>query len=562
MRNLISKSYDLIPFHKRKRLPVFIFYFLISTILDFLSIALLVPIFLIILDKERLNTISLTIFKINLDNTNTVFLVLLLICFFILKNIIQSVILRLQSLFIYSISSSISENLMQNYIYNTYVEYIKKDKNAFFRDVFQLPIVFSTNILFSFYTLFSELIVILFIIAIGIAYNPIITLLSFAFMLLFVFILLKTKRKKIIFFNEIIVKLYEDNLKNINNVFQGLIEIKTTKTEEEFKKKFITSNQNHNLQLALLSAFKQSNARYFEILIIIGLSSMILFYMLYQTDKNTLIIISFFAGASIKILPSFNKILNSFVDIKTNKNCVKILSSYKKSIITKDNQHNFNEKIELKNISFNYSQKCILENISLQIDLGDFICIRGQSGQGKSSLLLIISGLLSPSNGKIYIDNNDITYNHTIFKFIGYVSQQPFLFQGTIEENITLYTDKKKIDYEWLNEILISLDLFDWINSLPQKLDTNLLLDSKSISGGQKQRIAIARALFFKPKILLLDEATNQLNPSLEKDILNYIQSLTIEKKLTVIAVSHNDNILKFSSKKYTLENKKITKYD
>lgn len=562
MKKLLLKSYSLIPIHKRKKLPIFIFYFFLSTILDFLSIALLIPMFLIILDKARLSVYLFEILNMSLNNMNTIFLVIILISFYILKNVIQSLILKSQSLFIYSISSSISENLMQNYINDSYISYIKKDKNAFFRDVFQLPIVFSTNILFSFYTLFSELIITLFILFIGIIYNPIITVFSFLLMILFIIFLLKTKRKKINFFNDIIIKLYEDNLKNINNIFQGLIEIKTTKTEAEFQKKFNRSTQSHNQQLALLSAFKQSNSRYFEILIIIGLSSMILFYMLYQEDKNTLILLSFFAGASIKILPSFNKILNSFVDIKTNKNCIEILSSYKKRKIENINKLTFNKKVELKNVCLSYDQKNILEDISLEIDFGDFISIKGKSGQGKSSLLLIISGLLSPQNGTICIDNNVINSNNTIFDFIGYVSQQPFLFQGTIQENITLYTDRNNIDYEFLNKILISLDLYHWINTLPQKLNTTLLLDSKSISGGQKQRIAIARALFFKPKILLLDEATNQLNQSLEKDILRYVHSLTIEKKLTVIAVSHDEGVSEFSNKKYILENRILKKYD
>ncbi|CAM4047744.1 MULTISPECIES: ATP-binding cassette domain-containing protein [Flavobacterium] len=560
MKTLILKSYLLIPHSKRKKLPVFIVYFLINTFLDFISLTLLVPLFLIVLDKDRLSSVLFSTFNINLNNKITVLLIIALIAFYIIKNILQSVILRFQSLFIYSISSLISEKLMNEYIHNSYINYTKKDKNAFFRDVFQLPIVFSTNILFSFYTLLSELIILLFIISIGILYNPTITLFSLLSLILFVLLLLKIKQKKIVFFNETIVRLYEDNLKNINNIFYGLIEIKTTKSEQEFQKKFQNSNESHNRQLALLSAFKQSNSRYFEILIIIGLSSMILFYMINQADKNTLILISFFAGASIKILPSFNKILNSFIDIKTNLNCVEILSSYNKSNIRTTSKLTFNNRIELKNISIEFNKKNILENISFQIDLGDFICISGKSGQGKSTLLHIISGLLSPKNGDIYIDNISANSNNTIFDFIGYVSQQPFLFQGTIRENITLFTNESNIDYEFLNKILIALDLYDWINTLPEKINSYLLLDSKTISGGQKQRIAIARALFFKPKVLLLDEATNQLNQSLEKDILKYIQTLTFEKKLSVIVVSHNDEASNFSNKKYILENRILKK--
>ncbi|PIA79392.1 hypothetical protein BFR04_00635 [Gaetbulibacter sp. 4G1] len=377
------------------------------------------------------------------------------------------------------------------------------------------------------------------------------------FLLFFVFVLMQTKKKKVAFFNETIVDLYQKNVKHILNIFQGFIDIKITKSEKVFQEKFLKPNIKYNKELALLTAFKQNNSRYFEILIIIGLSSAILFFMFNQSNSNALVLLSFFAGASIKIIPSFNKIINSYVDIKANLNCVTILSKYKNLEETRSKKINFHKKINFKNIVFSFDKKKILNNISFEINHGDFIIINGKSGQGKSTFLHTISGLLTANNINIFIDDKLISSSEDYSHLFGYVSQHPFLFQASILENITMFSSKS-IDYEFIYKILTALDLLDWINTLPERLNTMLLLESKALSGGQKQRVALARALYFRPKILLLDEATNQLNKSTEYSILKYLKNLTTKKEITVISVSHNKEISAFANKKHTLNNGKL----
>ena len=557
MKAILLKSYYLIPKKKRQKLPLFIGYSLFNTVLDFISIVYLVPIILIFLDKYKLKSLTTTYLNIELNNNIVLILLGSLIMFYVLKNLIQTKIIKIQSKYIYSISTEISDRLMNKFIYENYNYYNTADKNIFFRDVFQLPMTFATNILFSFYNLFSESIIILFVVVIGLIYNPLVTVFSFSVLLTFVFIILKVQKKKVAIFNDTIVNLYQENLKNVMNIFYGFVEIKTSKSEEKFKERFNTSNVSNNNQLALLIAFKQSNAKYLEILLIIGLSFALLFYV-FINNTNDLVLLAFFAGSSIKIIPSFNKILYAVLDIKANRKVVEILYNYEEFHTKEHQKIEFNDHLKLNNIDFEYHTKNILHDINLEINKFDFISISGSSGQGKSTLLLILSGLLSQKNGTITVDFSLADSNQNLFSFVGYVPQQPFLFQGTILENITMLNNNN-IDYNFIYEILTSLDLMHWIENLPNGLHTDLLLESKKLSGGQKQRIALARALYYRPKILLLDEATNQLDERLELKVFDYLHDLVIKKQLTIVAISHGKKVHQFANKKYNLENGYLT---
>ena len=557
MIKTLLKAYRLIPISMRKKLSGFFSYSFINTVLDFISLALLIPVILILLDKERVKTIFLEHFNIELNNTLTIVLLLSLIVFYVVKNLIQTLIIKKQSRFIYSISTEISRNLMKKFIYDNYSNYNKTDKSSFFRDVFQLPIVFSTNILNSYYTIFSELIILFVIIIISAIYKPMFTVLASIFLFFFVVVLLWFKRRKLNVFSEIIVKLYEKNVKNITNILQGFIEIKSTRTEKNFQKVYEVSSAEHNQQLALQTTFKQTNSRYFEILIVTGLSVVIIFFMFSAEAVNVSVLLSFFAGISIKILPSFNKVLNAYVSIKSNKSCIDLLGNYRFTEEKQSSRLHFISSFKLRDISFSHGKKTLASKLNLTVEKGDFITISGKSGEGKSTLLQVMAGLLQPKHGDILLDEICIHSNDNIFDFVGYVSQQPFLFQGSVLDNITML-NHENLNVDFVNQLIQELELEDWVASLPNGLDSELLIESKTLSGGQKQRIALARALYFRPEILLLDESTNQLDERLEKKVFTFLKSLTDSRNVTIVAVSHNNTINNFANKKYVLKNKQL----
>ena len=195
-----------------------------------------------------------------------------------------------------------------------------------------------------------------------------------------------------------------------------------------------------------------------------------------------------------------------------------------------------------------------MNNINLKIKKNEIVGIKGDSGSGKTTLLNIISKLSSPTYGKMLIDNRILNIKKDIRSYqnlISLISQDTFLIEGSVKENILLGTEKE-FDEKKFQFSLDFSKVQDFLELLPNGLDTIIGTNSKSISSGQKQRIAIARQIYSDREILVFDEATNALDEKNEKIILNNIRSLKPNK--TIILVSHNSENLKVCDKIYYLE--------
>jgi ABC-type bacteriocin/lantibiotic exporter with double-glycine peptidase domain len=165
---------------------------------------------------------------------------------------------------------------------------------------------------------------------------------------------------------------------------------------------------------------------------------------------------------------------------------------------------------------------------------------------------------LKPSSGSILIDNIDISKSHISYqKKIGYVSQNTYLIDGTIIENVIFGVDKKDYNYGIFNKVINLSNVNEFLNELPLGKDELIGEKGSKLSGGQKQRIGIARALYKNPEILILDEATSALDLYNEKIILNNIKNIN---NITLIIVSHNLNTLKLCDNIYEITNKNLSK--
>ena len=252
---------------------------------------------------------------------------------------------------------------------------------------------------------------------------------------------------------------------------------------------------------------------------------------------------------SLATIQKFLQSISTYIPLNKRVNQINRDLLNEKDLI-RDNSIDFNNKIELRNINYSYSTKKVLENVSLKINKGDRILIQGTSGIGKTTLLDIISGLLYDFNGKIIIDGKKCNFSKKGFKknLISYIPQEVFLYNDTIINNIT---NEKKYNKNDLERILNISQANEFINKLKLKLSTLIGEKGGKLSGGQRQRIALARALFNKPKILILDEATSNIDIKTEEKI---ISSIIKNFKLTLIIVSHRKNLQKFSNKIFNLK--------
>lgn len=201
--------------------------------------------------------------------------------------------------------------------------------------------------------------------------------------------------------------------------------------------------------------------------------------------------------------------------------------------------------IDVLDLNFSYDEEAVLSDINISIDKGTFLGIAGPSGCGKSSFIKTVCKL-EKAEGKIYIAGKDIDTlsRKEIADVIALVPQNPFLIAGTLYENIC-YGLKDKPALAEVNEAVKKANLEDFVNSLPEGLDTVIAEHGSNLSGGQKQRIAIARIFLRKPQILILDEATSALDNTSEKLIQNEIEKLKQENQMTILSIAHRLTTLK-----------------
>ena len=262
-----------------------------------------------------------------------------------------------------------------------------------------------------------------------------------------------------------------------------------------------------------------------------------------------------------------NRLLNFYNSVRSLGNFLASVNSIKEIESTADKEREYYSKrynirnvnkIKFENITFKYKKNIIFENVSTTFDLKKILYIEGDSGAGKTTLVDLIIGLNKPDKGIIKLNNQSINNINLLDwrKQIGYASQDPALFDDTILNNLTLMKDYNMKEIEKILEITFCKD---FINKFDKKINTVIGNRGTKISGGQRQRLSIARALIQKPDLLILDEATSELNPDLEKKILAGI--IKYKEATGIIIISHNNKNKKLAEKYYKIRNKKITKY-
>ena len=204
------------------------------------------------------------------------------------------------------------------------------------------------------------------------------------------------------------------------------------------------------------------------------------------------------------------------------------------------------ENIEFKNASVSIDGRKILSKINFKFEKNKINAVIGKSGSGKTTLVDIITGLTELDEGMLNIDGINITTfaKDSYQNSIGYVDQNPFLFNDTILNNIK-WGSKNKITKNAIFEISKQLKIHDLINSLPNGYESNVGDFGNSLSGGERQRIVIARTLVNKPKILILDEATSQLDAKSQLIVMRLIKK--IKKNTTIIMITHREETLEIA---------------
>lgn len=215
-------------------------------------------------------------------------------------------------------------------------------------------------------------------------------------------------------------------------------------------------------------------------------------------------------------------------------------------------------EIELKNVTFGYeAHKPILKNISFHVNAGEVFGIVGRSGAGKSTLVNLISRLYDAQEGEVLVDGINVKrYGfRELRKNVAMVSQETYIFMGTVAENIAYA--RPEATREEIIRAAVQANAHDFICKMPEGYDTLLGSSSRSLSGGERQRISIARAILADPKILILDEATSAVDTETELAIQKSLERL--EKGRTVLSIAHRLSTLRNATHLIVLDDGRLT---
>jgi len=249
----------------------------------------------------------------------------------------------------------------------------------------------------------------------------------------------------------------------------------------------------------------------------------------------------------INMLPAFDNVMHLEKQCQENTDL----------LASKECQILLNKVIKLENVSFSYTEKehFLMKDLNLKIPVGKSIAIVGPSGAGKSTIADLIMGLIQPYEGKITIDSVPITKCPNSWRSqIGYVSQETFLFNETIKFNLNL--SQPEANEEAIHESLKLAAAYKFVSKLPEGINTVIGDRGVKLSGGERQRLALARALLRKPHLLILDEATSNLDSDNEKKILKAIDDLHGE--ITILIIAHRLSTIKNADYIYLIDEGQI----
>ena len=319
----------------------------------------------------------------------------------------------------------------------------------------------------------------------------------------------------------------------------------------EIFRKFANSYEN-----ARVASFKSKYIT--EIMTILFIFLAITFILIKGSNSSSLILsLSLFIRMTPKIYNAQIRLLDSVSMVswpKKHLEKIQWAKNYKDSIYKNNNNFFFDGEIKFDSVFFKYPNcNFLLKNINLRIKKNECIGIIGKSGVGKSTLLDLITGIIKPKKGSIYISGanmNDININSWREK-LGIVMQENFFKNDTLSSNIAL---GKKIHKKKIKEVLIRANAWDFISLLPKGIDELILDRGLRFSGGERQRIALARALYHDPEVLILDEPTTGLDKISENKLISSLKKL--KGKISIIIISHKKEVVEICDKVLTLDNK------
>ena len=566
MKKIILQTLEILNHSEKKKLKIILFLTVISNFLETLSISLIFPLVGNLTntnDKDQFLNFSFfnNIFSDN--NLTNVFLIFLLV--FFLKLVFILFFLYKKTAFIQNLNANLSLRILKKYVSQNLNFFYDNNSSLLTRNIVQEISQLISGVIEQTLSLIVELILVLLLVSLAFYAEPMVTSVIFlvffiSFLIFYFTVTSKTKK-----WGTETQNLRGDILKKLNEIFSSIKFIKVTNKEffffKDIKKSFL-----ENARISILYEFTKNFPRpFFEFLLVILIVLIVQFKMNFGEIKNyseILPLLGLYAAIAFRTVPSFNRILVHLNNIKFSNASVDVIyreTKLKDKIQLSSNiNKNFKfEKVEFKNVDFAYKNKeNIFEDLNFSINKNEFIAIVGESGIGKTTLIDLLAGLVSPTKGEILLNGDKLEDENrgNMTSATGYIPQNYNFLDDTIEKNIAF--GDENINRDKIDKSLIQANLNDFVASLKGKYDEKIGEQGILLSGGQKQRLAIARSLYLDAQILIMDESTSNLDQKTEAKIFEEFMKLKHTK--TLIVITHKMLNYQYFDKIICIKNKKV----
>jgi ABC-type bacteriocin/lantibiotic exporter with double-glycine peptidase domain len=489
-------------------------------------------------------------------DSGSVTLIAIFLILFSIKNLLGIMISNAQFKFSGQVAVRISKQKLDSYLHGRFTEFVNIDSAVHIRKIAFQPFEFCQHILTGIQQIIIQSFLILITIIAILLFNAKLFFLLFLILLPPVTLVFFFIKRKVSTGKKNIHSANENSFRYLLDALKGYVESNIYNRNDFFLRRFTIARQQFSKYLFNSLSVQAMPGRIIETFAVLGLFILIVIVKWSGVnDSFPLMTIGAFMAGAYKIIPGIVKIINAAGQMKAYD-----FSIYDLDVGEKDEKEKSEiinsvaiNSVEFKDIGFNYEDQNVLNKFSFKINKGDFVGITGKSGRGKTTILNLLIGFLSPKDGEILINDKPVSFNaiRNYWPLISYVRQQPFLIHDTILRNIILEEASQKD--KKLEQVLAISGVNNFINRLADGLSKMITENGKNISGGQQQRIAIARALYKDAELVILDEPFNELDETSTHSLLNYFKELSAAGNI-VIMVTHDNKSLSYCNKIISLD--------